>query len=104
VQTGATGQRGSGRLRATRRRSKEIDVLQFATRSSRRELACRSNNGIDVRLLWSPDDDALAVTVDDASAESFELVVEPAEALDVFEHPYAHAAFRGVFAHAGLAA
>jgi hypothetical protein len=87
-----------------RRRSKESDVLQSATRSSRRELACRSNNGIEVRLLWSPDDDALAVTVDDAAGESFELVVEPAEALDVFKHPYAHAAFRGVFAHAGLVA
>jgi len=53
---------------------------------------------------WSPDDDALAVTVDEASGESFELVVEPAEALDVFEHPYAYAAFRCCLAHAGLAA
>lgn len=79
-------------------------MLQSAYRSSRRELACRSNNGIEVRLLWSPDDDALAVTVDDATGESFELVVEPHEALDVFRHPYAHAAFRGVLAHAGSAA
>jgi len=79
-------------------------VLQPTHRSSRRELASRSNNGIEVRLFWSPDDDALAVTVDEASGESFELVVEPAEALDVFEHPYAYAAFRGCLAHAGLAA
>jgi len=83
---------------------KESHVLQSAHRSSRRELASRSNNGVEVRLLWSPDDDALAVTVDEASGESFELVVEPAEALDVFEHPYAYAAFRGCLAHAGLAA
>ena len=79
-------------------------MLQSTHRSSRRELACRSNNGIDVRLLWSPDDGTLAVTVDDVTGESFELVVEPAEALDVFEHPYAYAAFRGCLAHAGLAA
>jgi hypothetical protein len=95
------GQHGS---QSTKRRSKEIHGLQSTHRSSRRELASRSNNGFGVRLRWAPDDDALAVTVDDAAGESFELVVEPREALDVFEHPYAHAAFRGLFAHAGLAA
>ena len=63
---------------------------------SRRELAHRSTNGIDVFLLWSPADDSLAVVVTDEVADSFELVVTPAEALDVFEHPYAYAAFRGL--------
>ena len=62
----------------------------------RRELAHRSSNGIDVHLYWCPADDSLAVTVLDPTADSFELIVDPAEALDVFDHPYAHAAFRGL--------
>lgn len=63
---------------------------------ARRELAYRSTNGTDVFLLWCPADDSLAVVVIDGDADSFELVVTAAEALDVFEHPYAHAAFRGL--------
>jgi hypothetical protein len=66
------------------------------TLPARRELAYRSSNGIDVFLLWCPTDDSLAVVVIDENADSFELVVSSTEALDVFEHPYAHAAFRGV--------
>jgi hypothetical protein len=66
------------------------------TLPARRELAYRSTNGIDVFLLWCPADDSLAVAVIDENADSFELVVTAAEALDVFEHPYAHAAFRGL--------
>jgi hypothetical protein len=69
------------------------------TLPARRELAHRSSNGIDVFLLWCPADDSLAVVVIDATADSFELVVDPAEALDTFEHPYAHAAFRGITNH-----
>jgi hypothetical protein len=64
-------------------------------RESRRELAHRAGDGIDVYLLWSPCDDSLAVTVLDEAGESFELVVEPHEALETFEHPYAYAAYRG---------
>jgi len=63
---------------------------------ARRELAYRSSNGIDVFLLWSPADDTLAVVVFDENSDSFELVVSANEALDVFDHPYAYAAFRGV--------
>ncbi len=63
---------------------------------ARRELAYRSTNGIDVFLVWCPVDDALAVVVLDEKADSFELVVTASEALDVFEHPYAHASFRGL--------
>ena len=62
---------------------------------SRRELAHRAGDGIDVYLLWSPSDDSLAVTVLDDAGESFELVVDPHEALEIFEHPYAYAAYRG---------
>jgi hypothetical protein len=32
----------------------------------------------------------------DETADSFELPVTSNDALDVFDHPYAHAAFRGV--------
>ena len=66
------------------------------TPPARRELAYRSSNGIDVFLLWCPADDSLAVVVIDEAAESFELSVTSNEALDVFDHPYAHAAFRGI--------
>ena len=66
------------------------------TTASRRELAYRSSGGIEVFLLWSPRDDSVAVTVLDSSGPSFELVVAPHEALDVFDHPFAHAAHRGV--------
>lgn len=77
--------------------------MSLDTITSRRELAHRTNNGIDVYLLWHPADDTLAVTVFDDAGESFELVVDPAEALDAFDHPYAYAAFRGVFEHVGVA-
>lgn len=66
------------------------------TSPARRELAYRSSNGIDVFLLWCPADDSLAVVVIDEAADSFELSVSSNEALDVFDHPYAHAAFRGI--------
>ncbi len=66
------------------------------TSPARRELAYRSSNGIDVFLLWCPADDSLAVVVIDETADSFELSVTSNDALDVFDHPYAHAAFRGL--------
>ncbi len=70
-----------------------------------RELAYRSTNGINVFLIWYPADDSLAVAVIDENADSFELVVTAQEALDVFEHPYAYAAFRGLeLAEASLGA
>ena len=63
-----------------------------------RELAHRSNDGLDVALLWDQASDNLAVTVhDQRSGIAFELVMERGvEALDVFRHPFAHAAWRGV--------
>jgi hypothetical protein len=66
------------------------------THTARKELAYRSSNGIDVFLLWNPANDTLAVLVIDENAESFELDVTASEALDVFDHPYAYAAFRGL--------
>ena len=66
------------------------------THIARKELAYRSSNGIDVFLLWNPANDTLAVLVIDDNADSFELDISAAEAMDVFEHPYAYAAFRGL--------
>ena len=49
-------------------------------------------------LLWAEDTDAVAVLVrDESTHDQFELSVESgANALDIFEHPYAYAAWRGV--------
>ena len=66
--------------------------------STRVELAARENDGISVTLLWAPATNLLAVVVVDSRwYESFELVVEPDDRpLDVFYHPYAAAAARGL--------
>jgi hypothetical protein len=62
-----------------------------------RELDSRSGNGIDVRLLWHPADDAVSVFVYDATRNAaFEVEVDPRDALDAFQHPFAYAACRGV--------
>jgi hypothetical protein len=57
-----------------------------------RELAQRSNDGIEVALLWSPATDTLTVTVVEGDGESFDVAVGDAPPLDVYYHPYAYAA------------
>jgi hypothetical protein len=60
-----------------------------------RELAHRVDSGIDVTLLWSARENRLAVTVfDDQAGELLVLDAESDKALDVFYHPYAHAALQ----------
>jgi hypothetical protein len=73
-------------------------MLETTDEPSRTELASRENNGITVRLLWSRSTNLVTVTVADAANdEYFELVLDEHErALDVFEHPFAHAAARGL--------
>lgn len=63
-----------------------------------RELDYRASNGVEVALLWHPATDHVSVTVHDATTgESFELVLaDDDRALDVFEHPNAYAAHRGI--------
>jgi hypothetical protein len=62
-----------------------------------RELAYRAADGVEVVLFWQEITDELAVAVSDArSGAYFELAAAPHEALDVFNHPYAHAASRGL--------
>jgi hypothetical protein len=56
-----------------------------------RELASRAGDGVEIRLLWGEVDGTLRVVVDDwRTGESFELEVQPDNALDVFNHPFAY--------------
>ena len=61
-----------------------------------RELDHRVSDGIDVRLLWRPEDDRALVAVSDArTGESFTIEVGTDQrASDVFHHPYAYAGSR----------
>jgi hypothetical protein len=63
-----------------------------------RELDHRTNDRIDVWLLWREWDDRVLVAVaDDKTGERFRIEVRAGErALDVFHHPYAYAACRGI--------
>jgi hypothetical protein len=63
-----------------------------------RELDHRSADGVEVALLWHASADFLSVVVSDARAgKAFELVLDDHESpLDVFRHPYAYAAQRGL--------
>ena len=62
-----------------------------------RELEHRTNDGVEVVLFWHPVSDELTVTVSDQrTGAHFELEAKPGNALDVFHHPYAYAAFLGL--------
>jgi hypothetical protein len=67
-----------------------------------RELDYRSNDGLEVTLLWQPETDRITVRVfDGKSGDDFDLTVDRADAMDAFKHPYAYAASRGVHFVAG---
>jgi hypothetical protein len=67
-----------------------------------RELDFRSNDGLEVALLWQPETNQLSVSVyDSKTGDDFDFEVDPAEATDAFNHPYAYAASRGVHFVAG---
>src|SRR5438128_490222 len=93
-----------GRLRSYGGHMKQDDHRKGATmeatatvNGSLRELAHRENDGIEVTLLWDERTDRLTVSVlDTRTGEFFELGAPRDEALDVFYHPYSHAARRGV--------
>ena len=63
-----------------------------------RELDSRASGGVHVRMMWHPRDGHVSVAVEDIkTGESFVLPVQDGERpLDVFRHPYAYAASRGV--------
>jgi hypothetical protein len=59
----------------------------------RRELAHRSDAGVDVTLFWSADGKTITVEVLDLRTDEFFAIdVAPDLALDAFHHPYAYLA------------
>ena len=62
------------------------------------ELDHRNTDGIDVRLMWERETGRVYVTVDDArTGSAFTVEVgENDSPIEVFRHPYAHAAFQQV--------
>ena len=58
-----------------------------------RELTQRSGDGLEVSLLWHPDDDSLSVRIEDTRmGDVYEVPVGDAHPLDVFEHPFGYLA------------
>jgi hypothetical protein len=56
-----------------------------------RELDYRRGHGIEVALFWEPQTDRVLVAVrDEGTNELLRFPVDRAEALDAFQHPYAH--------------
>jgi hypothetical protein len=75
----------------------EIQMTASDFTSNAKELDARAGDGIDVRLFWNPDNGTVSVSVFDTTHEQeFELVVDPADALDAFNHPFAYAAFQDI--------
>ena len=73
-------------------------MLEPIDETWRTELISRESNGITVALLWSRATNLVTLAVADAvSDDYFELVLDEHEpALEVFNHPFAHAAARGL--------
>ncbi len=73
-------------------------MLEPTDETWRTELMSRESNGLSVRLLWSRATNLVTVAVADAASDDyFELVLDEHEpALEVFNHPFAHAAARGL--------
>jgi len=69
-----------------------MSAISSTTEIGIRELDHRSNDGIDVTLRWNARTNQVSVAVEDERlGESFELDVDPANALDAFRHPFAYA-------------
>ena len=64
---------------------------------SMRELAHRSNDGLDVTLFWHPATDELTICVCDRRRGAyFELEPQANHALDSFYHPYSYGSLSSV--------
>ena len=74
--------------------------------STLRELDHRTSDGIDVWLLWREQDNRVLVAVtDEKTGDRFVIEVPEGErVLDVFEHPYAYAAYFGIDTRSPVAA
>ena len=82
--------------RRTTRRRRGRTVRSVTRTTQIEELAHRESAGIDVSLLWSPEGNTFSVVVrDNRTGEEFRLAADPAEAMDVFRHPFAYKASRG---------
>lgn len=58
-----------------------------------RELAHRTNDGIEVTLFWNPPANRVSIAVlDTRSGDALEFDINGSSALDAFNHPYAYAA------------
>jgi hypothetical protein len=70
-----------------------------------RELDHRTSDRIDVWLLWRECDGRLFVAVsDERTGDRFTIDVRDGErAFDVFQHPFAYAAWRGIDTRSGTA-
>ncbi len=67
--------------------------------TTRRELAHRSNDGLDVTLVWvreAGQDEAVVCVCDWREGAYFEIPAEPYLALDVYRHPFAYRDFSSV--------
>ena len=73
-------------------------MLEQIHETWRTDLMSRESNGITVTLFWSRATNLVTVAVTDAASDDcFELVLDEHEpALEVFNHPFAHAAARGL--------
>ena len=68
-------------------------MIQLADTEAMEELHYRKNDGMAVSLLWSRHSSRLSVIVEDRKAgATFALPARADNALEVFYHPYAHAA------------
>ena len=77
----------------------------MAATTTRRELAHRSNDGIDVWLYWEKVGDVLTLELHDAKDdEYFALEVPRDRAMDAFRHPFVYLAASDADEHAGLIA
>jgi hypothetical protein len=66
-------------------------------RTDTRELARRTNDGIEVALFWSKSSSQITIMVfDTRTDEALEFEVAGEVALDAFRHPYARAAVQSV--------
>ena len=64
---------------------------------SMRELAHRSDDGIDVTLFWHPRTNTLTICVaDQRRGAYFEIEPDANDALDAFHHPYSYASLSSV--------
>jgi hypothetical protein len=67
-------------------------VMSATSEVAGRELDRRSNYGFDVMLLWDPETNGVSVAVEDQRyGFSLSFQVDPADALDAFQHPFAYA-------------